>query len=273
VEATAKAEKEAKDAAAKAARMRPAVPTIAPPQASVAPAAARPSAPRGSRCAGGKANGTGSARSRCSSSTQGAGSCTRSVAAGREACCTRNDCPGSNSDSSACACSSARQRRDPLLPARPAATPPGKQPSAMRPAGRCARTPRRAGKTRRSGSAIANRKSRSNAYWQSRAFARYVAGRARGWPPSRSADASAAIRPGTAFHTSIRQPRRSGWTQSRPFEQRRGPMPTGTRPGPRAARASGNAAAAVSRETPAEGRAGQAALHPQASPAPTSRSG
>jgi len=45
VEAVAKAEKEAKDAAAKAARMRPAAPTVAPPQANVAPAAAKPSAP------------------------------------------------------------------------------------------------------------------------------------------------------------------------------------------------------------------------------------
>src|SRR5205809_656814 len=43
-EAAAKAEKEAKEAAAKAARLRPATP-VAPPQASVAPAAVKPSAP------------------------------------------------------------------------------------------------------------------------------------------------------------------------------------------------------------------------------------
>src|SRR6202521_4419597 len=54
VEATAKAEKEAKDAAAKAARLRPAAPLAPPPQASAAPVAVKPSTPAVPVALGGK---------------------------------------------------------------------------------------------------------------------------------------------------------------------------------------------------------------------------
>src|SRR5712692_1041764 len=158
-EAAAKTEKEAKDAAAKAARMRPAAPA-APPQASAAPTAVKPSAP------------------------------------------AVHPAPAGTQPSAV----------------RPAAAAPGAAPA--RPGG-----PTRAGAPARP-SATGNR-------------GPLPTGNRGPLPDTAPGSRSSGPRPGQPIRP--QQPGqgrpfapRAGGAPARPFEQRRGPMPTGTRPGPRA---------------------------------------
>src|SRR5216683_1504921 len=115
-----------------------------------------------------KADRAGSTRGRCSSATQGAGSCTRSGASSREASRTRNGCACSNSDSSVCACRRASNTCRGATRCSSAARSTDWD-TAFCHASCCLctrcrfRTCRGAGKIRRSSSAIADRKSRSTA--------------------------------------------------------------------------------------------------------------
>src|SRR6266849_10501458 len=226
-EAATKAEKEAKDAAAKAARLRP-VASVAVPQGSVLPAASKPSvpavhaapvakptAPEGPAAAASKAPGPvpaavpPQAAKPAAPATQAPGTTPSRPPAGAR----------------------------PAAPGRPTA-PSGAQPSSMRPtAAAPGTTPGRAGAPARTG-----------------ATARPVAAGNRGALPtgnrgplpdtSQGARASGPrpgqpMRPqqpgqGRPFTPRSGGPGGPGGPQSRPFEQRRGPMPTGTRPGPRA---------------------------------------
>src|SRR5712692_2474788 len=221
-EAAAKAEKEAKDAAVKAARLKP----TAPAQTSEAPAAVKPSvpavhaapvvkpsAPEGPTAAS-KAPGPGPAE---------APRAAKPAAPATPASATTAIRPPAGAR--------------PAAPGRPTA-PSGAQPSSMRPtAAAPGTTPGRAGAPARTG-----------------ATARPVAAGNRGALPtgnrgplpdtSQGARASGPrpgqpMRPqqsgqGRPFTPRSGGPAGLGGPQSRPFEQRRGPMPTGTRPGARA---------------------------------------
>src|SRR6266566_5267432 len=200
-EAAAKEEKEAKEAAAKAARMKPAT----PPQASVAPAAVKPSTP----------------------AIPAAPAAKPSVPATTAAAVTPIRPPAPTGAPA----TSASPR--PSAPARPAA-PAGTQPSAVRPAAAApGATPGRAGSPARAG-----------------APARPLPTGNRGPLPSGNRgplpDATRESRPSGPRPGQPMRPQQPGQgrpftarsggpggPQSRPFEQRRGPMPTGTRPGPR----------------------------------------
>src|SRR6266404_4066164 len=212
-EAAAKADKEAKEAAAKAARMRPAAPA-APPQASVAPAVVKPSAPAAHKAPAPPPVVAPPA------AKPGAPAATSAAVTP-----IRHPAPAGAPATPAAA--------RPSAPARPAA-PSSSQPSANRPA---AAAPGRAGSPARPG-----------------APARPLPTGNRGPLPTGNRgplpDASRESRPsgprpgqpmrpqqpgqGRTFAPRSGGPGGPGGPQSRPFEQRRGAMPTGTRPGPRA---------------------------------------
>src|SRR6266704_2207697 len=230
-EAAAKEEKEAKEAAAKAARMKPAT----PPQASVAPAAVKPSTPAIPAAPVAKPI----APEAPAAAAQGAPktpphvpavvppAAKPSVPATTAAAVTPIRPPAPTGAPA----TSASPR--PSAPARPAA-PAGTQPSAVRPAAAApGATPGRAGSPARAG-----------------APARPLPTGNRGPLPSGNRgplpDATRESRPSGPRPGQPMRPQQPGQgrpfaarsggpggPQSRPFEQRRGPMPTGTRPGPR----------------------------------------
>src|SRR6266700_1373890 len=230
-EAAAKEEKEAKEADAKAARMKPAT----PPQASVAPAAVKPSTPAIPAAPVAKPI----APEAPAAAAQGAPktpphvpavvppAAKPSVPATTAAAVTPIRPPAPTGAPA----TSASPR--PSAPARPAA-PAGTQPSAVRPAAAApGATPGRAGSPARAG-----------------APARPLPTGNRGPLPSGNRgplpDATRESRPSGPRPGQPMRPQQPGQgrpftarsggpggPQSRPFEQRRGPMPTGTRPGPR----------------------------------------
>src|SRR6266403_192791 len=232
VEATAKAEKEAKDAAAKAARMRPAVPTIAPPQASVAPAAARPSAPAVPAAPVAKPMAPEATAAAAPVAPRAPAPVPAVLPPAAKPAAPATTAPAATPirpPAPAAAPAAAR----PAVPARPAATP-GKQPSAMRPA---AAAPGRPGTPARPGAPArplptgnrgpmptGNRGPLPDTSQGARA------GGPRPGQPMRPQQSGQ----GRPFAPRSGSPGGPGGPQSRPFEQRRGPMPTGTRPGPRA---------------------------------------
>src|SRR5256885_1126267 len=230
VEAAAKAEKEAKEAAAKAARMRPA----AAPQASVAPAVAKPSTP-----------------------AVPAPSVAPEVPAAATPAVHKAPAPGTAvappavkptaPATTAPAATPVRAHAPVGAPATPAAArpaaprpaaPAGAQPSAMRPAAAApGTTPARPGAAGRSGAPArplptgnrgplptGNRGPLPDATRESRASGPRPGQPMRPQQPGQ----------GRPFAPRSGGPGGTGGPQSRPFEQRRGPMPTGTRPGPRA---------------------------------------
>src|SRR6266404_1921897 len=245
-EAAAKADKEAKDAAAKAARMRPAAPAAAPP-ASVAPIAVKPAAPAipavpvakpvvTEAPAAPKAPATPvvaappSAKPAVPATTAPATSAPATPAPPP----IRPPAPAAAPPVPAGTRPAAPIR--PTAPMRPA-SPGGAQPSAMRPAasaagsapGRPPGAPARTGAPSRplpSGNRgpmptgnrgplpDTSRDSRPSGPRPGQPMRPQQPGQGRQFTP----------RPGGA----------GGGAPSRPFEQRRGPMPTGTRPGPRA---------------------------------------
>src|SRR5438874_3338027 len=235
-EATAKAEKEAKEAAAKAARLRPAAPA-APSQASVAPAAVKPSAPATPAAPVVKPSAPAQAAAPTAAAAAPAvmppaAKPTAPATTAPAATPIRRPAPAGAPATPAAA--------RPSAPARPAA-PSGTQPSANRPAAAApGGAPGRTGAPARAG-----------------APARPLPTGNRGPMPSGPKgnrgplpDASRESRPsgprpgqpmrpqqpgqGRSFTPRSGGPGGPGGPQSRPFEQRRGPMPTGTRPGPRA---------------------------------------
>src|SRR6266849_1604884 len=243
-EAAAKAEKEAKEAAAKAARMRPAAPA-APPQASVAPAAAKPSAPAVPVVPVAKPSAP--AAPTAIAAVPKAPALAPAPAVGP---------PSAKATTPATAAPAATPIR-PSAPAGPPAAPvatrsaatprpgapTGAQPSAMRPAAAAPGAPARAGAPARPGSAA-----------RPGAPSRPLPTGNRGPLPTGNRgplpDGSRESRPsgprpgqpmrpqqpgqGRTFTPRSGGPGGPGGPQSRPFEQRRGTMPTGTRPGPRA---------------------------------------
>src|SRR5882724_676032 len=215
-EAAAKAEKESKEAAAKAARMRPPAPPTAPPQASVTPAVTKPVAPI-APIAKPAAPAPAPVVLKAPAATPAAPAAAKPAAA------------------------PATPAGTPIRPASPAVQPSaarpaahtGAQPSAVRPAAAApGASPARPGGPARPGSPgrlpPGNRGPLPTGN--------------RGPMPDTSRDSRpSGPRPGQPMRP--QQPGQgrqftprsgAGGAPSRPFEQRRGPMPTGTRPGPRA---------------------------------------
>src|SRR6266404_3762361 len=247
-EAAAKADKEAKDAAAKAARMRPAAPAAAPP-ASVAPIAVKPAAPAipavpvakpvvTEAPAAPKAPATPvvaappSAKPAVPATTAPA----TSAPATPPPTPIRPPAPAAAPPAPAGTRPAAPIR--PTAPMRPA-SPGGAQPSAMRPAasapgsapGRPPGAPARTGAPSRplpSGNRgpmpTGNRGPLPDASRDSRPSGPRPGQPMRPQQPGQ----------GRPYTPRSGGPGGPGGPQSRPFEQRRGAMPTGTRPGPRA---------------------------------------
>jgi translation initiation factor IF-2 len=236
VEATAKAEKEAKDAAAKAARMRPAAPTVAPPQASVAPAAAKPSAPAVPAVPVAKPMAPEAAAAAAPVAPRAPAPVPPVLPPAAKPAAPATSAPAATPIRPPAPAGAPAAAR-PAAPARPA-TPSGKQPSAVRPAAAApGAAPARPGASARPGAPArplptgnrgpmptGNRGPLPDTSQGARA------GGPRPGQPMRPQQSGQ----GRPFTPRSGSPGGSGGPQSRPFEQRRGPMPTGTRPGPRA---------------------------------------
>src|SRR6266436_5245285 len=244
-EAAAKAEKDAKDAEAKAARMRPAA-AATPPAASVAPAVVKPSAPAvpaAASIAKPAAPVTPAATApQVSKAPVPTPALVPPTAAKPAAPATtapaatpiRPTAPAGAPTSTAATRPAAPVR--PGQPVRPGA-PAGAQPSAMRPA---AAAPARPGAPARSGAPGRSMPTGNRGPMPSGPTGN------RGPLPDASRDSRPSgprpgqpMRPqqpgqGRPFTPRSGGPGGPGGPQSRPFEQRRGAMPTGTRPGPRA---------------------------------------
>src|SRR2546422_2427747 len=219
-EAAAKAEKEAKEAAAKAARMRPPAPPPASPQASVTPAATKPVAPAApvAKPAAPVAVAPAPVVPKAPAATPAANAAAKPAA----------------------------------TPPAPAGTPirptsPAVQPSAARPA---AHTGARPTTERPAAAAPGASAARPGAAARPGTAGRPLPTGNRGPLPTGNRgpmpDASRDSRPSGPRPGQPMRPQQpgqgrqftprsgAGGAPSRPFEQRRGPMPTGTRPGPRA---------------------------------------
>src|SRR5437773_9310600 len=240
-EAAAKAEKEAKEAAAKAARMRPPAAAAPPPQARVAPAAAaaKPAAPTA----------PASAAMPAAPPTHAAPAPAPTAAPGAPKIVPKAPAPAAPTSAPAATKPSAPPAPTPIrpaapsvqpgsAPARPAATSPAStQPSAARPAAAAPGTsPARPGAPARPGGPV-----------RPAAPIRPTGNRGplptgnRGPLPDISRERPSGPRPGQPIRPQqqgqgrpMGRPGGPGGDSSRPFEHRRGPMPTGTRPGPRA---------------------------------------
>src|SRR5881394_2710389 len=238
-EAAAKAEKEAKEAAAKAARMRPPAAAAPPPQARVAPAAAaaKPAAPTA----------PASAAMPAAPPTHAAPAPAPTAAPGAPKIVPKAPAPAAPTSAPAATKPSAPPAPTPIrpaapsvqpgsAPARPAATSPAStQPSAARPAAP-GTSPARPGAPARPGGPA-----------RPAAPIRPTGNRGplptgnRGPLPDISRERPSGPRPGQPIRPQqpgqgrpMGRPGGPGGDSSRPFEHRRGPMPTGTRPGPRA---------------------------------------
>src|SRR6266403_86709 len=240
-EAAAKAEKEAKDAAAKAARMKPAAPA-APPQASVAPTAVKPSAPAASAAPMAKPNAPAAPTAVAPAAHKPPAPAAVVVPLAAKPVAPTTTTPSATPirHPAPAGVPATPAAGRPSAPARPA-VPSGTQPSANRPAAAApgaasGRTgpPARAGAPARPlptgnrgpmpSGPTGNRGPLPDASRESR-----PSGPRPGQPmrPQQSGQ-------GRPFTPRSGGPGAPGGPQSRPFEQRRGPMPTGTRPGPRA---------------------------------------
>src|SRR6266481_4301259 len=227
-EAAAKAEKETKEAAAKAARMKPAAPA-APPQSSAAPAALKPSAPAAPAAPVAKPI----AHEAPPAAPKTLAPAPAVVPPAAKPAAPATTVPAATPirpHAPAVGPTGAR----PAAPARPT-TQAGTQPSAVRPAAAApVATPARPSAPARPGAPprplptgnrgplpTGNRGPLPDASRESR-----PSGPRPGQP----------MRPQQTGQGRPFSPRSGGpgGPQSRPFEQRRGPMPTGTRPGPRA---------------------------------------
>src|SRR5712692_7446788 len=221
-EAAAKAEKEAKEAAAKAGRMRPPAPPPVPPQASVTPAVTKPVAP--------------------------AAPIAKPAAPAAAASATAQVVPKAPAATPAAPAAA----KPAAAPPTPAGTPirpgsPAVQPSAARPA---AHTGARPTTERPAAAAPGASPARPGAAARPGTAGRPLPTGNRGPLPTGNRgpmpDASRDSRPSGPRPGQPMRPQQpcqgrqftprsgAGGAPSRPFEQRRGPMPTGTRPGPRA---------------------------------------
>src|SRR5467141_1352131 len=238
-EAAAKAEKEAKEAAAKAARMRPAAPA-APPQASVAPAAVKPSAPAVPTAPVSKPVAP-EAPAASAPSKPPTHPPTAAPPSGKPASPTPAATPiRPPAPAGTPAAPAAARPGTPIRPAAPAklGAPAGTRPSAVRPAAAApGAAPGRSGGPARAGAPArplptgnrgpmptGNRGPLPDTSQGSRASGPRPGQPMRPQQPGQ----------GRPFTPRSGGPGGPGGPQSRPFEQRRGPMPTGTRPGPRA---------------------------------------
>ncbi|HUC54194.1 MAG TPA: translation initiation factor IF-2 [Candidatus Cybelea sp.] len=240
-EEAAKKEKEAKEAVAKVARMRPAAPAAAPP-ASVAPVAAKPSAPAVAAVPVAKpvvqetpAAVTTKAPAPAPTVAPPAVKPAAPTTTAPAATPIRPPAPAG-----APATPGATRPATPMRPTAPArpATPAGTQPSAMRPAAAApGAAPARTGAPARPGAPsrplptgnrgplpTGNRGPLPDASRESRPSGPRPGQPMRPQQPGQ----------GRTFTPRSGGPGGPGGPQSRPFEQRRGAMPTGTRPGPRA---------------------------------------
>ncbi|HYU23298.1 MAG TPA: translation initiation factor IF-2 [Candidatus Dormibacteraeota bacterium] len=234
VEAAAKAEKEAKDAAVKAARMRPVAPAAVPP-VSVAPAAVKPSVPAVPAVPVAKPIAADTPSAAAPVAAKAPVPVVAPPPAKPAAPATTTAPAASPIRHAAPAGTPATPAARPAAPTRPAA-PPATPPSAMRPAasapGRTVAPGRPGGPARPSPTGnrgplpTGNRGPLPDSSPSSR-----TSGGPRPGQPMRPQQPGGQGRP---FTPRSGGPGGPGGPQSRPFEQRRGPMPTGTRPGPRA---------------------------------------
>src|SRR5437899_11600070 len=235
-EAAVKAEKEAKEAAAKAARMRPAAPA-APPQASVAPADVKPSAPQPHVAPAAKPIAPEAPAAAAPASHKAPAPAPAVALPAAKPAAPATTAPAATPIRPPAGAPAAPVAARPAAPPRPAA-PAGAQPSAMRPAAAApSAAPARPGAPARLGAPsrplptgnrgpmpTGNRGPLPDASRESRPSG------PRPGPPMRPQQPGQ----GRPFPARPGGPGGPGGPQSRPFEQRRGPMPAGTRPGPRA---------------------------------------
>ncbi|HKD52245.1 MAG TPA: translation initiation factor IF-2 [Candidatus Acidoferrum sp.] len=237
-EAAAKAEKEAKEAAARAARLRPAAPAVAPSQARVAPAppapvAAKPAAPAITAVPAAKPAPAPAAHP--APPPSGAPAAPKIVPK-----------PPAPAGAPAAAKPAAPPAPTPIRPAVPpsqpgsaparpaAAAPAGTQPSTTRPAAAApGAAPARPGVPARPGGPP-----RPNTPLRPSGNRGPLPTGNRGPLPDISRERPSGPRPGQPIRPQQPgqgrpRPGGSGAEPARPFEHRRGPMPTGTRPGPR----------------------------------------
>jgi len=237
-EATAQAEKEAKEAAAKAARLRPAAPA-APPQASVPPAVVKPSVPAVPTVTVAKPTAP-EAPAAAAPATHKAPAhvpvapplAAKPAVPGTSTPAATPIRPHAHTGGPA-----APVAVKPAAPVRPA-TPGGAQPSAMRPAaGSPSAAPGRSGASARAGAPVRPMPTgnRGPLPTGNRGPLPEVTRESRPSGP-RPGQPIRPQQPGQGRPHTPRSggPGGAGGPQSRPFEQRRGPLPTGTRPGPRA---------------------------------------
>ncbi|OLB22259.1 MAG: translation initiation factor IF-2 [Acidobacteria bacterium] len=241
-EAAAKAEKEAKEAAAKAARLRPAAP-VAPPQASVAPAAVKPSAPASPAAPAAKPSApaaptaTAPAAPKALTPTPAPAVLPPAEKPAAPAAAAPKPIPIRPAPAGAPATPAGAR---PSAPARPA-TPSGTQPSGNRPAAAApGAVPGRPGGVARPGAPArplptGNRGPMPSGPTGNRGPLPDTGRESRPSGP-RPGQPMRPQQPGQGrpFTPRSGAPGGPGGPQPRPFEQRRGPMPTGTRPGPRA---------------------------------------
>lgn len=235
-EAAAKAEKDAKEAAARAARLRSAVPAAAPQQARVEPAAVKPAVPT-------PATPAAPAAKPAAPATPAVHSVAPPAAAPAAPKIVPKPPAPAPAGAPAAAKPAAPAAPTPIRPAAPAAqpvsaparpaaaAPANTQPSAAKPAAAAPGTaPGRPG--------AANRPSgppRPNTPLRPSGNRGPMPTGNRGPLPDISRERPSGPRPGQPIRPqqSGQGRPRPGGDPSRPFEHRRGPMPTGTRPGPR----------------------------------------
>ncbi|MGB2899633.1 MAG: translation initiation factor IF-2 [Candidatus Acidiferrum sp.] len=221
-EAAAKTEKEAKEAAAKAARMRPPAPPPVPPQASVTPAVTKPVTPAAPvakpAAPAAAASATAQVVPKAPAATPAAPAAAKPAAAPPTPAGTPIR-PGSPAVQPSAARPAAHTGARPTTE-RPAAAAPGASPARPGAAARPGTTGRPLPTGNRGPLPTGNRGPMPDASRDSR-----PSGPRPGQP----------MRPQQPGQGRQFTPRSgAGGAPSRPFEQRRGPMPTGTRPGPRA---------------------------------------
>ena len=217
-EAVAKAEKEAKEAAAKAARTKPAAPAAAPPALPGTPAAVKPTAPSAPVAPAAKP----------------AAPAIHAIPAPAAAPAAPKAPPKSPVPAPALASAptvvrpAAAPAQPVAAPVRPAAAAPGKQPAAARPA---AAAP--------GGAPAVRPAARPSAPLRPTGNRGPLPTGNRGPLPDISRERPSGPRPGQPIRPQQTgqgrplRPAAGGAEPARPFEHRRGPLPTGTRPGPR----------------------------------------
>ena len=231
-EAAAKAEKEAKEAAAKAARMKPAAPAAAPPQARVAPPVAKPGAPATPVAPGAKPVAPTTHPTTPPAASPAAPKIVPKPPAPAAAPATPKPAGPSAPTPIRPAAPAARPGTASARPA--AAAPASTQPSAVRPAA----APPGTAPARPGAPARPSAPPRPNAPLRPSGNRGPLPTGNRGPLPDISRERPSGPRPGQPI-----RPQQPGQGRprpgapraepARPFEHRRGPMPTGTRPGPR----------------------------------------